>query len=433
MTDWMSNGEDSIQKDFAGKDAVDMSFDDSAYLTEEEDTSLSQEDISLLEEELSDEDFANLSEEGINDSDSTSDNNGMDTGIQPEIKSREVDQKKIETGKGRGDTSSVFPCTACHKQFALKKYLSKHVKRIHVFQKVKQSISEVMMNKIQSEKNSSQNSGVITCRTCRKVFTVKSSLNRHIRRKHMLQNVKLSTELIQRKAQTKRTSSPVDDVHPCLICQKVFSVKHYLNKHVKRVHLRQSVRSTKIEDSKTQDRKNAGLVVQFFPCTTCFKMFTVKENLDSHVQIVHQNGNLRSKSSSNVAPVSTQVVGNQEDLKAAVATPANNNNNNNNNKIKNNNEKYKDNNNNDSDLRRFFCTVCGRRFSQKAHLTRHNKIHTNEKPFTCFLCYRAFREKSTMQKHVKTVHRNLKAFACAVCDLSFSLKQELDQHVNVNH
>ena len=426
----MNNGEDSIQTDFAEKDAVDVSLDDSAYLTEE-DMSLSQEDISLLEEELSDEDFPNLSEEGIIDSDSTSDSNGMDTSIQPEKKSKEVDQKKIEAGKGRGDTSSVFPCAACHKQFALKKYLSKHVKRIHVFQKVKQSISEVMKNKIQSEKNLSQHSGVITCRTCRKVFTVKSSLNRHIRRKHMLQNVRPSKELIHRKAQKKRTSSPVDDVHRCLICQKVFSVKHYLNKHVKRIHLRQSLRPTKIENSKTQDRKNAGLVVQFFPCTTCFKMFTVKENLDSHVKIVHQNGNFRSKSSSNVVPVSTQVVGNVEDLNAAVATPANNNNNNNNNKI-NNNEKYKD-NNNDSDLRRFFCTVCGRRFSQKAHLTRHNKIHTNEKPFTCFLCYRAFREKSTMQKHVKTVHRNLKAFACAVCDLSFSLKQELDQHVNVNH
>uniref|UniRef100_A0A8C2FT56 C2H2-type domain-containing protein n=1 Tax=Cyprinus carpio TaxID=7962 RepID=A0A8C2FT56_CYPCA len=46
----------------------------------------------------------------------------------------------------------------------------------------------------------------------------------------------------------------------------------------------------------------------------------------------------------------------------------------------------------DGSERPYLCTVCGRGFSRRETLRRHERVHTGEKPFHCDICGKDFRE-----------------------------------------
>ena len=48
---------------------------------------------------------------------------------------------------------------------------------------------------------------------------------------------------------------------------------------------------------------------------------------------------------------------------------------------------------------------CKKHFISPAHLERHIRSHTGEKPFCCDICKRRFSQNSNMMKHRRTVHR----------------------------
>lgn len=48
------------------------------------------------------------------------------------------------------------------------------------------------------------------------------------------------------------------------------------------------------------------------------------------------------------------------------------------------------------------CSVCGRVFNSKGHLTRHVRTHSGDKPFPCPLCGQRFNQKENMQRHFKS-------------------------------
>lgn len=55
-----------------------------------------------------------------------------------------------------------------------------------------------------------------------------------------------------------------------------------------------------------------------------------------------------------------------------------------------------------TDTRPFCCTYCPRRFTRKDHLRTHTRCHTKEKPYSCPLCQRGFARSDERIRHIKT-------------------------------
>ncbi|XP_019721512.1 tigger transposable element-derived protein 1-like [Hippocampus comes] len=70
--------------------------------------------------------------------------------------------------------------------------------------------------------------------------------------------------------------------------------------------------------------------------------------------------------------------------------------------------------------KRFRCSVCGQRFLQEKHLTRHARTHTGE-ILRCSACFKGFLHKHALIKHTKT-HTGERAAACSAWAKGFVQK-----------
>ncbi|XP_060104153.1 zinc finger protein OZF-like [Heteronotia binoei] len=81
--------------------------------------------------------------------------------------------------------------------------------------------------------------------------------------------------------------------------------------------------------------------------------------------------------------------------------------------------------------RPFPCPECGRRFRLKQILAAHMKVHVGERPFACAQCGKRFRQKHHVESHQR-VHTGEKPFACTTCGKRYAQKQPLISHLRVH-
>ncbi|KAK6872886.1 hypothetical protein K6H10_005013 [Candida tropicalis] len=54
--------------------------------------------------------------------------------------------------------------------------------------------------------------------------------------------------------------------------------------------------------------------------------------------------------------------------------------------------------------KKYVCAFCARAFTRSEHKQRHERSHTNEKPFHCLHCTSSFVRRDLLQRHCRTVH-----------------------------
>ena len=97
-------------------------------------------------------------------------------------------------------------------------------------------------NRVTEEKRTISRESMITCNICHKSYTLKCTLNRHMRNVHKKEK-RFSCDICHRSFSEKYIlSQHVKQVHEgekplsCNVCHRSFSRKYYLSQHVKQIH-----------------------------------------------------------------------------------------------------------------------------------------------------------------------------------------------------
>ncbi|XP_045629270.1 zinc finger protein 671 [Ursus americanus] len=81
--------------------------------------------------------------------------------------------------------------------------------------------------------------------------------------------------------------------------------------------------------------------------------------------------------------------------------------------------------------RPYECNKCGKFFSQSCDLFKHETVHTGERPYECSECGKFFRQISGLIEH-RRVHTGERLYQCSNCGKFFSSKSNLIRHQEVH-
>nr|CAD7591702.1 unnamed protein product [Timema genevievae] len=73
------------------------------------------------------------------------------------------------------------------------------------------------------------------------------------------------------------------------------------------------------------------------------------------------------------------------------------------------------------------CQFCDKKFKTKNSLVKHERLHTNERPYMCEQCGKSFRTRTILRSHLDT-HDKSRKFVCTDCGKAFNNKANFKHH-----
>lgn len=275
----------------------------------------------------------------------------------------EEDEESSNSEINRKRKSKKYICNVCKKDFSCKSNLNRHVERKHQHKKTYKDISDKSL----------------FCEMCKQFFTTRGSLQKHMKVKHnsnerfvcdfcgnffpikyyLIRHIQTHHNdedlKIQIKKIVKPKPPPTDSPIPCDVCGKILRNRGLLKPHMR------SHKTYNLED--------------YFYCDLCPRKFKTRGGCVWHIQQRHI---LKAKFPCTEC---SAVYKGKWELKCHIKSKHTN-------------------------IRDYRCEICGKGFLDKQKLTIHTRIHTGERPHACHICPQTFIHQTDLRRHIwgKTSH-----------------------------
>ncbi|XP_017485055.1 PREDICTED: zinc finger protein 708-like isoform X1 [Rhagoletis zephyria] len=210
-------------------------------------------------------------------------------------------------------------------------------------------------------------------------------------------NCKTSNVKVQKEQISEAFSTPT---HSCNKCNKKFSQRRFLNRHLKRHEKWEEAKNMPVKPLNTDER------IQI-KCDICGRGFNKPESLHKHKQ--NHTDQLEGEEKKIYAcDLCENTYSSKRTLAyhkqrrhfegSSIAAPT-----------------------------RLVCEFCNKGFQFRAGLVDHLRTHTGEKPFLCSLCGKSFKSSGSMKQHLVR-HSGVKRFECPDCPKKFACSCDLSKH-----
>lgn len=207
------------------------------------------------------------------------------------------------------------------------------------------------------------------CEECKKMYVKRTSLAKHMLKQH---NLRLPSARAPKLHLTEDNPRP----YKCDTCSRTYLRKKHLTRHVKETHEQRicdqcflPITTSYIEHI----QKSHGVVVPYlFECDICSRKFRTKPHMQAHIMQAHVPS---ATNKVYICKFCNKEMSNKRLYRNHVRTHANSS--------------------------RVVCYVCGVTVNYSG-LRKHLLIHSDTKPHQCSICNRRFREKATLIIHMRT-------------------------------
>ncbi len=317
-------------------------------------------------------------------------------------------------------------CPKCDKTFIFKADFDRH---LLVHSDVRNFRCEICQaafkeaKKLRRHENSVHGNIKAKCLKCDRVYSCRESLQKHLASSHENAQIYRCTKCPRQFQSQKSLRDHIglvheNKMHECNLCNKKYSYKDNLNRHIAMFHHKRRIISCTQCDKTFQDKSSLMRHQQRqhmldqdkkHVCQMCHKEYLTKDSLRYHMQQMHNQQMEKYKCS-----VCGKILSCKNTLQTHIAIKHSN-----------------------TERQRVKCPHCNNTYATKDGLYEHmntKHLHPDEKHY-CKTCKKHFASKYTLKKHLRRQHLYPKVYKCSVCThichSETGLKLHMDhQHVN---